>query len=236
MALTALTPLTLTSDPDHWRDVAVLSRHRSRPVLPRRHHRPGHRADRRGQGRVRPVRGQGPVPRVRPHHQPGLRRLGRHLRGGAPQAPPPVDGRQAPRLGLSRPIPHRPPRPRRRRRPALPASRLGRPLRVRALGRERRPERHPEVAPWCRADRRGPPPWTRSMVPSSSVVTRVRTIDRPRPGAVLEGEALRETDAVVGDPDPQLGAVVVELEQHVTGADVGRRPGRRGRRRSGAAR
>ena len=34
------------------------------------------------------LRGPGRLPRVRPRHQPGLRRLGRHLRGGAPQAPP----------------------------------------------------------------------------------------------------------------------------------------------------
>ena len=66
-----------------------VSRHRPGPLLPRRHHRSGPRADRRGQGRVRrPATPRRPCLRVRPLHQPGLRRLGRHLRGGAPQAPP----------------------------------------------------------------------------------------------------------------------------------------------------
>ena len=74
-----------------------VSRHRPRPVLPRRHHRARASSRSRRQGRLPECHGQGAVPRVRPRHQPGLRHLGRHLRGGAPQAPPPVARRPAPR-------------------------------------------------------------------------------------------------------------------------------------------
>ena len=109
MALVQTRPLAAHPRADDWRDVAAVPRHRSRPLLPGRHHRPRDRADRDRQGRVPAVRGPGPVPRVRPRHQPGLRRVGRHLRGGAPQAAqaarrPPAPHRLIP-AHLARPRP-----------------------------------------------------------------------------------------------------------------------------------
>ena len=89
--------------------------------------------------------------------QPGLGRLGRHLRGGAPQAAP----------GLGLPASATPPdltvTPRR----PSPASQ----------------QRHPDLGhgpPPRRVDRAGA-----RIVPSSSERTSVRTIDRPRPGGLV---------------------------------------------------
>ena len=81
-----------------------LPRHRPRSLLPDRDHRAGHRADRVGLSRLRDLRREGHVPRLRPHHQSGLRYLGRHFRGRAPQDPSPV-ARRPPTRFLNRPSP-----------------------------------------------------------------------------------------------------------------------------------
>ena len=63
-------------DAEAWRDAFGLPRHRPRPLLPDRHHRPRARPDRGRPRDLRRVPGQRRVPRVRPRHQPGGRASG----------------------------------------------------------------------------------------------------------------------------------------------------------------
>ena len=84
---------TVDWDADDWRRVGRLPQHRTGPLLPCRHDRTGRRPDRGGQARLPLLRRARALPRLRAGHQPGVRRLGRHVRGGAPQAPQGVAGR-----------------------------------------------------------------------------------------------------------------------------------------------
>ena len=123
---------------------------------------------------------RGRVPRVRARHQPGLRHLGWAVRGGAPRHPPPARRR--------RPAPQR--------RLTVPRlDRYGSPYRI--FVRTGFQRRHHElddgavVAGTDRARRVVEAGVARSsalagrivIVPLSSVVTSVRTIDRPSPVA-----------------------------------------------------
>ena len=150
---------------------------------------PAHRADRDRQGRLqRPARPRA-VPRVRPHHQPGLRHLGRHLRGGAPQAPSPVARRPAPRQLTPTALPQcpRPPPGEAVARPGPTSGRTGTERRTTVPGRCR-------LGPVAPAD---------SIEPPSSVVTSVRTIDRPSPVAASREKPSGRPDAVVGHVDDE---------------------------------
>ena len=172
------------------------------------------------------------LPRVRADHQPGQRHLGRHLRGGAPRHPPPV-GRppQAP----DDPRPPLTGAPAGGGQPSLTAvsaspERRGRP---RPRGRSARvsdtvvPRRSP-----------APSPDTIENSPARSLVTSVRTIDSPSPPTASSSNP-------AGRPTPSSATrsasdcpsrSIVDL--HLPGPlATGRaRAGRRGRRRSAAAR
>ncbi len=67
---------TVDWDEGDWRQLRRLSRSRTRPLLPHRHHRSGRRPDRGGQAGVPRLRSPGAVPRLRPGHQPGVRACG----------------------------------------------------------------------------------------------------------------------------------------------------------------
>ena len=166
-------------------------------------------ADRAGQAGVRRVRRAVGLPRLRPRHQPGLRHLGRAVRGGAPGDPPPARRRRPPPSRLSRSRSSSAPLRRAsgaavapcggeqlaRRRPAGTATRT--PRRHRSTlrpGRARPGQRYDHLDERAllidavvlepdgfEVHRLG---GRIEIVPLSSVVTSVRTIDRPSPVAV----------------------------------------------------
>ena len=158
---------------------------------------------------------EGAVPGVRHRDEPGLGRVGRRLRGGAPHAPP------AMRMRASAGPPPRPPSPDR----LTAASPL-----VVLVDDERDAHARPTVPP-------PPSPGRISIEPSIWLVTRLRTIDRPRPGGVLDPEPSGSPTPLSVTSARSSLAVVVELHDHARpGPSTPSPRGSRGPRRSGAAR
>ena len=157
---------------------------------------------------------QAAVPRVRPGHQPGLRRLGRHLRGGAPQAPPGLARPPAPRLpeprrsprsdvaaahavgvghaGSSRPAPDRRPCP-----AAVAGSQLDRAAQLRR--HQRAHDRQPEAGRACSSVKPSgrPDAVVDDLAPTSSRAVAAAASSTTSPAAELAAVGIGVVDGVL---------------------------------------